>query len=167
MCHYASSSSCSHNGTCTRDPNMNLIIQYGLLGLVLGLGLGLGLILYCSIWRPLALPYIHVPTASRRGLPPTFLSRTGCWRRLIARTWLITLFLQIFLRRSLSWHSTFFFAFQPPPPPSAANETKSALEGTANPIGVPQPSAAWESLRELARSTLVSIIVWDWTSQGS
>ena len=28
---------------CTRDPNMNLIIQYGLLGLVLGLGLGLGL----------------------------------------------------------------------------------------------------------------------------
>ena len=38
---------CTHNGTCTRDPNMNLIIQYGLLGLVLGLGLGLGLILYC------------------------------------------------------------------------------------------------------------------------
>ena len=31
------------DGTCTRDPNMNLIIQYGLLGLVLGLGLGLGL----------------------------------------------------------------------------------------------------------------------------
>ena len=37
---------------------MNLIIQYGLLGLVLGLGLGLGFILYCSIWRPLALPYM-------------------------------------------------------------------------------------------------------------
>ena len=34
------------DGTCTRDPNMNLIIQYGLLGLVLGLGLGLGFILY-------------------------------------------------------------------------------------------------------------------------
>ena len=33
------------DGTCTRDPNMNLIIQYGLLGLVLGLGLGLGFIL--------------------------------------------------------------------------------------------------------------------------
>ena len=32
---------------------MNLIIQYGLLGLVLGLGLGLGFILYCRIWRPL------------------------------------------------------------------------------------------------------------------
>ena len=49
-----------HNGTCTQDPNMNLIIQYGLLGLVLGLGLGLGLgfILYCRIWRPLALPYM-------------------------------------------------------------------------------------------------------------
>ena len=47
-----------HNGTCTRDPNMNLIIQYGLLGLVLGLGLGLGFILYCRIWRPLALPYM-------------------------------------------------------------------------------------------------------------
>ena len=31
---------------------MNLIIQYGLLGLVLGLGLGLGCILYCNIWRP-------------------------------------------------------------------------------------------------------------------
>ena len=33
---------------------MNLIIQYGLLGLVLGLGLGLGLgfTLYCRIWRP-------------------------------------------------------------------------------------------------------------------
>ena len=31
---------------------MNLIIQYGLLGLVLGLGLGLGFILYCRIWRP-------------------------------------------------------------------------------------------------------------------
>ena len=30
----------STDGTCTRDPNMNLIIQYGLLGLVLGLGLG-------------------------------------------------------------------------------------------------------------------------------
>ena len=30
----------SLDGTCTRDPNMNLIIQYGLLGLVLGLGLG-------------------------------------------------------------------------------------------------------------------------------
>ena len=40
------------DGTCTRDPNMNLIIQYGLLGLVLGLGLGLGFILYCRIWRP-------------------------------------------------------------------------------------------------------------------
>ena len=37
---------------------MNLIIQYGLLGLVLGLGLGIGFILYCSIWRPLALPYM-------------------------------------------------------------------------------------------------------------
>ena len=37
---------------------MNLIIQYGLLGLVLGLGLGLGFILYCRIWRPLALPYM-------------------------------------------------------------------------------------------------------------
>ena len=36
------------DGTCTQDPNMNLIIQYGLLGLVLGLGLGLGFILY---WR--------------------------------------------------------------------------------------------------------------------
>ena len=36
----------SVDGTCTRDPNMNLIIQYGLLGLVLGLGLGLGFILY-------------------------------------------------------------------------------------------------------------------------
>ena len=46
------------DGTCTRDPNMNLIIEYGLLGLVLGLGLGLGLILYCRIWRPLALPYM-------------------------------------------------------------------------------------------------------------
>ena len=46
------------DGTCTRDPNMNLIIQYGLLGLVLGLGLGLGFILYCRIWRPLALPYM-------------------------------------------------------------------------------------------------------------
>ena len=34
------------DGTCTRDPNMNLIIQYGLLGLVFGLGLGLGFILY-------------------------------------------------------------------------------------------------------------------------
>ena len=34
------------------------IIQYGLLGLVLGLGLGLGFILYCRIWRPLALPYM-------------------------------------------------------------------------------------------------------------
>ena len=44
----------SLDGTCTRDPNMNLIIQYGLLGLVLGLGL----ILYCRIWRPLALPYM-------------------------------------------------------------------------------------------------------------
>ena len=42
----------SHDGTCTRDPNMNLIIQYGLLGLVLGLGLGLGFILYCRNWRP-------------------------------------------------------------------------------------------------------------------
>ena len=31
---------------------MNLIIQYGLLGLVLGLGLGLGFILYCRNWRP-------------------------------------------------------------------------------------------------------------------
>ena len=45
-----------HNGKCTRDPKMNLIIQYGLLGLVLGsglgLGLGLGFILYCCIWRP-------------------------------------------------------------------------------------------------------------------
>ena len=40
------------DGTCMRDPNMNLIIQYGLLGLVLGLGLGLGFILYCRIWRP-------------------------------------------------------------------------------------------------------------------
>ena len=50
----------SLDGTCMRDPNMNLIIQYGLLGLVLGLGLGLGLgfILYCKIWRPLALPYM-------------------------------------------------------------------------------------------------------------
>ena len=37
---------------------MNLILQYGLLGLVLGLGLGLGFILYCKIWRPLALPYM-------------------------------------------------------------------------------------------------------------
>ena len=37
---------------------MNLIIQFGLLGLVLGLGLGLGFILYCRIWRPLALPYM-------------------------------------------------------------------------------------------------------------
>ena len=37
---------------------MNLIMQYGLLGLVLGLGLGLGFILYCRIWRPLALPYM-------------------------------------------------------------------------------------------------------------
>ena len=37
---------------------MNLIIQYGLLGLVLGLGLGLGFILYSRIWRPLALPYM-------------------------------------------------------------------------------------------------------------
>ena len=37
---------------------MNLIIQYGLLGLVLGLGLGLGFILYCKIWCPLALPYM-------------------------------------------------------------------------------------------------------------
>ena len=46
------------DGTCTRDPNMNLIIQYGQLGLVLGLGLGLGFILYCRIWRPLALPYM-------------------------------------------------------------------------------------------------------------
>ena len=46
------------DGTCTRDPNMNLIIQYGLLGLVLGLGLGLGFILHCKIWRPLALPYM-------------------------------------------------------------------------------------------------------------
>ena len=35
----------SLDGTCTRDPNMNLNIQYGLLGLVLGLGLGLGFIL--------------------------------------------------------------------------------------------------------------------------
>ena len=52
------SSVAAHNGTCTRDPNMNLIIQYGLLGLVLGLGLGLGFILYCRIWRPLALPYM-------------------------------------------------------------------------------------------------------------
>ena len=43
---------CSLDGTCMRDPNMNLIIQYGLLGLVLGLGLGLGFILYCRIWRP-------------------------------------------------------------------------------------------------------------------
>ena len=48
----------SLDGTCTRDPNMNLIIQYGLLGLVLGLGLGLGFILYCTILRPLALPYM-------------------------------------------------------------------------------------------------------------
>ena len=40
------------DGTCTRDPNMNLFIQYGLLGLVLVLGLGLGFILYCRIWRP-------------------------------------------------------------------------------------------------------------------
>ena len=48
----------SLDGTCTRDPNMNLIIQYGLLGLVLGLGLGLGYILYCRIWRPPALPYM-------------------------------------------------------------------------------------------------------------
>ena len=38
--------------------NMDLIIEYGLLGLVLGLGLGLGLILYCRIWRPLALAYM-------------------------------------------------------------------------------------------------------------
>ena len=38
------------DGTCTRDPNMNLIIQYGLLGLVLRLGLGF--ILYCRIWHP-------------------------------------------------------------------------------------------------------------------
>ena len=35
---------------------MNLIIQYGLLELVLGLGLGF--ILYCTIWRSLALPYM-------------------------------------------------------------------------------------------------------------
>ena len=38
---------------------MNLIIQYGLLGLVLGLGF----ILYCRIWRPQALPYMY-PQAS-------------------------------------------------------------------------------------------------------
>ena len=44
----------SLDGTCTRDPTMNLIIQYGLLGLVLGLGFTL----YCSIWRLLALPYM-------------------------------------------------------------------------------------------------------------
>ena len=44
------------DGTCTRDPNMNLVIQYGLLGLVLGLGLGF--ISYSRIWRPLALPYM-------------------------------------------------------------------------------------------------------------
>ena len=42
---------------------MNLIIQYGLLGLVLGLGLGLGFILYCKIWRPWH--YVHVLTAAR------------------------------------------------------------------------------------------------------
>ena len=34
----------------------NILVQYGLLGLVLGLGLGF--ILYCRIWRPLALPYM-------------------------------------------------------------------------------------------------------------
>ena len=50
------------DGTCTRDPNMNLIIQYGLLGLVLGLGLGLGLVF---ILQNLAPPgtTVHVPTA--------------------------------------------------------------------------------------------------------
>ena len=58
----------SHNGTCTRDPNMNLIIQYGLLGLVLGLGLGF--ILYCRIWRPLALPYMcPQPKVRTKALP--------------------------------------------------------------------------------------------------
>ena len=60
---------------------MNLIIQYGLLGLVLGLGLGLGLgfILHCKIWRPLALPYMcpqpfFLPVSSHFKLVPDNLS---------------------------------------------------------------------------------------------
>ena len=61
----------SLDGTCTRDPNMNLIIQYGLLGLVLGLGLGLGFILYCRIWRPLALPYMCPQPNPTLALTPT------------------------------------------------------------------------------------------------
>ena len=45
---------------------MNLIIQYGLLGLVLGLGLGLGFILYCRIWAPPGTT-VHVLTAQKFG----------------------------------------------------------------------------------------------------
>ena len=106
---------------------------------------------------------------SRREAPltDTFLSRTGCCGRLIARPWLITLFLQIFFRRSLSRHSDLLRFPAATASSAAENETRSALEGTANPIGVPQPSAAWESLRELASSVPVAIIVWVWTSQGS
>ena len=48
-----------NDGTCTRDPNMNLI-QYGLLGLVLGLGL----FRVYFILQDLAPPgtTVHVPT---------------------------------------------------------------------------------------------------------
>ena len=53
---------------------MNLIIQYGLRGLLLGLGLGLGLILYCRIWRPLALPYICPQPRIPRPLDPAYFS---------------------------------------------------------------------------------------------
>ena len=104
--------------------------------------------------------------SSRRGPPLTFLSRTGCRGRLITRTWLITLFLQIFFRRSLSRHSDLLRFPATTASSAAENETRSALEGTANPIGLPQPSAACESLRELAHSASFAIIVWVWTSQA-
>ena len=60
---------------------MNLIIQYGLLGLVLGLGLGLGFILYCRIWRPLALPYMCPQPKSAAAvvtLPMQYVDQVAC-----------------------------------------------------------------------------------------
>ena len=76
--------------------------------------------------------------SSGRGPPLTFLSRIGCRGRLIARTSLKTLFSQNFLRRSLSRHPDLLRVPATTASSAAENETKSALEGTADPIGVPR-----------------------------
>ena len=76
--------------------------------------------------------------SSGRGPPLTFLSRIGCRGRLIASTSLKTLFSQIFIRRSLSRHSDLLRVPATTASSAAENETRSALEGTADPIGVPR-----------------------------